>query len=103
MTSLPHIPAIRRGRNYESLDKASVIDHRTGKELVSISQVNAGIIRKDLAKIDDARSVAAADGDAWSVSRSGGCRTLGLVAEWGRWVRPQELEASCFCQISVSR
>ena len=42
MTNLPHIPAIRRGRNYESLDKAHVIDHRTGKELASISQVNAG-------------------------------------------------------------
>src|SRR5688572_16592150 len=55
MTNLPHIPAIRRGRNYESLDKAHVIDHRTGRELTSISQVNAGIIRKDLAKIDDAR------------------------------------------------
>jgi len=49
MTNLPHIPAIRRGRNYESLDKATLIDHRTGKELTSISQVNAGIIRKDLA------------------------------------------------------
>src|ERR1051325_6394433 len=55
MTSLPHIPAIRRGKNYESLDKAQVLDHRTGKELISISQVNAGIIRKDLAKIDEAR------------------------------------------------
>ncbi len=55
MTTLPHIPAIRRGRNYESLDKAEVIDHQTGKALVTISQVNAGIVRKDLAKMDEAR------------------------------------------------
>jgi hypothetical protein len=55
MMNLPHIPAIRRGKNYESLDKAQVLDHRTGKELISISQVNAGIVRKDLAKIDEAR------------------------------------------------
>src|SRR5436190_3742111 len=55
MMSLPHIPAIRRGRNYESLDKAHLIDHSAGKEVASISHVNAGIIRKDLAKVDDAR------------------------------------------------
>jgi len=55
MTSLPHIPAIRRGRNYESLEKLQVIDHRTGLPMAEISHVNAGIVRKDLAKIDDAR------------------------------------------------
>jgi hypothetical protein len=55
MTNLPHIPAIRRGRNYESLDKVQVLNHRTGEALCTISQVNAGIVRKDLAKIDDAR------------------------------------------------
>lgn len=55
MTTSPHIPAIRRGRNYESLDKIAVLDHRTGSELVSLSQVNAGIIRKDLAKVAEGR------------------------------------------------
>src|SRR5688572_30165724 len=55
MKSLPHIPAIRRGRNYESLDKAHVMDHGAGQEVATISQVNAGIIRKDLAKVDEAR------------------------------------------------
>jgi acyl-CoA reductase-like NAD-dependent aldehyde dehydrogenase len=53
--ALPHIPAIRRGRNYESLDKVPVNDHKTGTALAHISQVNAGIVRKDLAKIDEAR------------------------------------------------
>lgn len=55
MTTLPHIPAIRRGRNYDSLEKVQVKDHRTGTALAEISQVNAGIVRKDLAKIGEAR------------------------------------------------
>lgn len=54
--TLPHIPAIRRGRAYESLDQLNVIDHRTGTALVTISQVNAGIIRKDLAKVAESRA-----------------------------------------------
>ena len=28
---LPHLPALRRGQPYESLDKNDVIDHRTGE------------------------------------------------------------------------
>jgi acyl-CoA reductase-like NAD-dependent aldehyde dehydrogenase len=55
MSSVPHIPVLRRGRYYESLDKANVCDHRTGAPLASISQINAGIIRKDLAKMADSR------------------------------------------------
>src|SRR5579872_2437306 len=52
----PHIPALRRGRLYESLDKTSIVDCRTGNVLASVSQVNAGIIRKDLGKIDASRA-----------------------------------------------
>ena len=51
MLSIPHIPALRLGRAYESLDQATVADCRTGAPLASISQVNAGIIRKDLARV----------------------------------------------------
>lgn len=54
--TLPHIPALRRGRPYESLDQAKIVDHRTGAPLVSISQVNAGIIRKDLARVAESRA-----------------------------------------------
>jgi len=43
-----HIPALRFGRAYESLDKAEVKDCRTGAVRSTVSQVNAGIIRKDL-------------------------------------------------------
>ncbi|HZV33843.1 MAG TPA: aldehyde dehydrogenase family protein, partial [Verrucomicrobiae bacterium] len=56
MTPLPHIPALRRGRPYESLDQIKVIDHRMGTPLASISQVNAGIVRKDLARAADSRA-----------------------------------------------
>jgi hypothetical protein len=54
--TLPHIPALRRGRAYESLDQVKLLDHRTGAPLVSISQVNAGIIRKDLARVAESRA-----------------------------------------------
>lgn len=54
--NLPHIPALRRGRAYESLDQVKIVDHRNGTPLVSISQVNAGIIRKDLARVAESRA-----------------------------------------------
>ncbi|MES2572754.1 MAG: aldehyde dehydrogenase family protein, partial [Verrucomicrobiota bacterium] len=53
--NLPHLPALRRGKPYESLDKVDVLNHRTGEALATVSQVNAGILRKDLAKIGEAR------------------------------------------------
>jgi acyl-CoA reductase-like NAD-dependent aldehyde dehydrogenase len=52
---LPHIPALRLGRAYESLDKSNVLDFRTGQTVATVSQVNAGIIRKDLSRIAPAR------------------------------------------------
>lgn len=54
--NLPHLPALRRGKPYESLDKVEVINHRTGLPMATVSQVNAGIVRKDLAKIHEARA-----------------------------------------------
>src|SRR3954470_1543864 len=50
-----HIPALRRGRPYESLDKSNVVDCRSGAVLATVSQVNAGIIRKDLARVAESR------------------------------------------------
>jgi hypothetical protein len=46
---LPHLPALRCGRPYASLDQAEIKDCRTGRPLAHLSQVNAGILRKDLA------------------------------------------------------
>src|SRR5258707_11067465 len=56
MSVLPHIPALRRGRAYESLDKAEVKDHRTGEIKATVSQVNAGIVRKDLQRLSESRA-----------------------------------------------
>jgi hypothetical protein len=56
MNSLPHIPVLRLGRVYESLDKITVADHRTGEVRAQVSTINAGIIRKDLQKIGAARA-----------------------------------------------
>ena len=57
MTTIPHIPALRRGRPYESLDQVNLVDHRTGATLVTISQVNAGILRKDLPRYAESRAI----------------------------------------------
>ena len=56
MPTLPHLPALRRGKPYASLEQTPVKDFRTGEAMVHLSQVNAGIIRKDLARISEARS-----------------------------------------------
>jgi acyl-CoA reductase-like NAD-dependent aldehyde dehydrogenase len=54
-TSSPaHLPVLRLGRSYESLDKTQIKDHRTGEVLAEVSTVNAGIVRKDLKKVGDA-------------------------------------------------
>ena len=53
---LPHIPALRLGRPYESLDQTAVNDCCTGAARATVSQVNAGIIRKDLQKIAASRA-----------------------------------------------
>ena len=52
----PHLPVLRRGRVYESLDKFNVADHRTGEVRAAISTVNAGIIRSDLQRIGESRA-----------------------------------------------
>ncbi len=52
----PHLPALRRGRAYESLEKSNVIDCRSGQTLATVSQVNAGLIRKDLARVAESRA-----------------------------------------------
>ncbi|HEY0455583.1 MAG TPA: aldehyde dehydrogenase family protein [Verrucomicrobiae bacterium] len=54
--NLPHIPVLRLGRPYESLDKISVLDHRNGQVKAEVSTVNAGIIRKDLQRIAQSRA-----------------------------------------------
>ena len=52
----PHLPALRLGRAYESLEKVDARDHRNGEPIAAVSQANAGIIRRDLARMPASRA-----------------------------------------------
>jgi len=56
MSNIPHLPVLRRGRLYESLDTVEVKDFRTGEVKATVSQVNAGIVRKDLSRVGEAQA-----------------------------------------------
>lgn len=56
MSTIPHLPALRLGRPYESLEKIEVKDHRTGAVRAVVSQVNGGLVRRDLAKLAASRA-----------------------------------------------
>lgn len=49
----PHFPALRAGREYESLERVALTSHRDGAPVASVSQVNAGILRRDLRAAGD--------------------------------------------------
>lgn len=51
-----HIPILRQGSPYTSLDVARVPHHRTRETFVEVSQANAGLIRKDLSRQEIARA-----------------------------------------------
>jgi len=53
---LAHIPALRRGQPYASLERTDLNDCRTGDIVARVSQVNSGIIRKDLARMGESRA-----------------------------------------------
>ena len=51
MSETLELPALRGGREYTSLDTVELRDHRLGPDsapVASVSQVNAGMIRRDL-------------------------------------------------------
>ena len=56
MNSIPHLPALRRGRAYGSLEQTEVKDFRTGEVKARVSQVNGGIVRKDLARVAEGQA-----------------------------------------------
>jgi acyl-CoA reductase-like NAD-dependent aldehyde dehydrogenase len=72
---LPHIPALRRGRAYESLDRSNIVDCRTGQTVATLSQVNAGIIRKDLTRVGESRA---------ALKKLSVARLIEICAEAGR-------------------
>jgi acyl-CoA reductase-like NAD-dependent aldehyde dehydrogenase len=51
-----HIPILRQGSPYKSLDVARVPHHRTRETFVEVSQANAGLIRRDLSQQEIARA-----------------------------------------------
>ena len=54
-TDLPHIPILRFGKEYRSLDLETVTDPASGAPLAEVSRANPGMIRRDLRKIREAR------------------------------------------------
>lgn len=55
-----HIPLLRRGRAYRSLDVATAPHHATGAPFAEISQANVGLIRRDLRAQAEQRAALAA-------------------------------------------
>jgi len=56
VNAIPHLPAFRLGREYSSLDRIPVTNHRTAETVAEVSSINAGIIRKDMKRIGAARA-----------------------------------------------
>lgn len=50
-----HVPALRWGKPYKSLDSETLVHFDTGEDVAEVSQVNAGIVRRDLRKTARAR------------------------------------------------
>ena len=48
-----HIPILRKGQPYESIDKITIVHHRTGEPVASVSQANAGLLGRDIRSMDD--------------------------------------------------
>src|SRR5262245_44625014 len=55
-----HIPLLRRGVPYRSLDVAHAPHHATGQPFVQVSQANVGLIRRDLLRQDEMRAALSA-------------------------------------------
>ena len=46
MRTTPHLPCLRLGQPYQSLNHSEVIDYRDGTNRATLSQVNPGVIRR---------------------------------------------------------
>jgi hypothetical protein len=57
MTDAPHIPVLRAGKEYTSLDQVELTCPSNGTVMARISQANAGIVRRDLRRIADNAAV----------------------------------------------
>jgi acyl-CoA reductase-like NAD-dependent aldehyde dehydrogenase len=55
-----HIPALRFGKAYTSLEKATLVHHVTGEPVAEVSQVTGSMIARDLGNMERARQELAA-------------------------------------------
>jgi hypothetical protein len=62
MAAVRHVPILRGGAPYRSLDTVRTPHYRTREPFVEISQANAGLIRRDLRNQGDTRAILAAFG-----------------------------------------
>lgn len=54
--AIANIPILRRGAIYDSLEKVELTDVRSGATVARVSQANAGLIRRDVRRLDAARA-----------------------------------------------
>lgn len=47
-----HIPILRHGKPYESIDTIEIVHHATGEPVAKVSQANAGLISRDISRMD---------------------------------------------------
>ena len=51
------IPAIRWGKPYESLEKATIVHFETGEKLATLHQTNPGLVQRDMRRAQRARDI----------------------------------------------
>src|SRR6516162_7866132 len=79
MAAALHVPILRAGEPYRSLDTIRTPHYRTREPFVEISQANVGLIRRDLRNQHETRAILAAFG---AKELYGICsRAAGLCAE----------------------
>lgn len=47
-----HIPILRAGRIYESVEQTPILHHATGQPVAMVSQANSGMISRDISRMD---------------------------------------------------
>ena len=52
-----HLPILRWGQPYDSLEKDEVVHFSTGEPMATVSRANGGMIQRDARKADRAREV----------------------------------------------
>ncbi|MEK6799426.1 MAG: aldehyde dehydrogenase family protein [Planctomycetota bacterium] len=50
---MTHLPILRQGRPYESVEKIELIHHATGEVVATVSQANSGMVVRDVHRMDD--------------------------------------------------